>query len=62
MSDEQSTFEQIKTLLKEAYDAFGEFMRGLVEIKKEEQQIITEAHQRSDAKKLAIIKSKIESL
>ncbi len=62
MNEEQTTFDQVKSLLKEAYDAFREFMQGLSEIKREEQQIIAEAHERTDAKKMSIIKSKIQNL
>ena len=62
MDEKQSTIQQIKELVKEAYSAFGEFMRGLMEIKKEEREIITAAHKRADAKKLEIIKSKISKL
>ncbi len=62
MAGEKSSLKQMTSLVKDAYAAFAEFMRDLMSIKKAEKDIITEAHRRVDAKKLAIIKSKINSI
>ncbi len=59
MSADTNTFEKIKRLLKEAYAALADFIRGVAEIKKEEQKISAAASAREAEQKITNLKSRI---
>ncbi len=57
-----SPFDQIKQILASAHTAFAEFMRDLLAVKKEEQDVLVKAHALADQKKIDIIKNRINNL
>ncbi len=57
---ESPNLEEIKALLAQAAEAFKEFIQGLIGIERERKAIVAEAFKEADAKKIALVKNKIE--
>ncbi len=57
-----ATIEQILKFVEEGYAALATFMKTIMQIKDEEQQVIKDAVKAAEEKKINILKSKINSL
>ncbi len=57
-----SAFDDVKSIIAQAYGAFTDFMKQLTEINKEERAIVKDIYAKEDQKKIAALKSKIDTL